>query len=487
MSDNEIKTFIGPRGYTLKKKYIDNTELDLIRKELNVKPYAPPTSINKPESFFIFRESKNHMYIPKFYGITKYGKPDAYKITEGEDIDITFNGELREKQKPVVIKYMEHAKKHGGGLLELHTGFGKTICALNIISKLKKKTLIIVHKDFLARQWEERIAQFLPDATVGRMQAKTIQIKGRDIVIAMLQSLSMKDYDIKLFKCFGLTIVDESHHISSQVFSRALLKVVTKYTLGLSATMNRKDKLTHVIKKYLGETIYSKQRDSNNDTVVVKAIEYSHDDIDFKRDERDYRGKIKYSTMIKKLCDFNRRSEFILDVLTNILKDDKGDMQIMILGHNKSLLTYLYDAIVHRDIASVGYYLGGMKDSALKDSENKKIVVATYAMASEGLDIKTLNTLIMVTPKVDVTQSVGRILRKKKSNALIIDIIDQHSLFQRHWLKRRAFYRKQKFKIYKTMLNGYKDNIENWLDISKRTYKKKSKIFNNKCSLIDSS
>tara|TARA_B000000557_G_scaffold257486_1_gene250836 strand:+ start:1717 stop:3186 length:1470 start_codon:yes stop_codon:yes gene_type:complete len=486
MENNEICTYIGPRGYTIIKKCLEESELDLIRRELTVTPYAPPNSIVKPESFYIFRESKKKIYIPKFYGIDNYGKPDGYIINSGDDIDINFNGELREKQKPVVEKFIKHAKKYGGGLLELHVGFGKTICALNIISKLKKKTLIIVHKEFLARQWEERIETFIPDATVGRIQGKTINIKGNDIVIAMLQSISMKEYDIDLFKSFGLTIIDECHHISSQVFSRSLLKIVTRYTLGLSATMERKDRLTHVIKKYLGETVDKIER-IGNDNVIVKGIEYYHSDTDYSKDERDYRGKIKYTTMIKKLCEFNRRSEFILDVLIHTLKHGDADMQIMIIGHNKTILYYLYDAIVHRNIGSVGYYIGGMKECELKSSEDKKIIVATYSMASEGLDIKTLNTLIMVTPKVDVKQTVGRILRKKECNALVIDIIDQHTLFQRHWKKRKTFYRKQEYKVYRTNMDNFKNDITEWTYEGKKSKKVKKikKQFNDNQFIMD--
>ena len=160
-----------------------------------------------------------------------------------------------------------------------------------------------------------------------------------------------------------------------------------------------------------------------------------------------------------------------MEILKHTLEHGDDDIQIMILGHNRNLLTYLHDAIQHRDIASVGFYVGGMKEADLKISETKKVVIATYAMAEEGLDIKSLNTLIMATPKVDVTQAVGRILRKKESEALVIDIIDQHSLFQRHWGKRRAFYRKQNFTIQKTYMEGYKNGV--WEDISKRGKKKK--------------
>jgi len=125
------------------------------------------------------------------------------------------------------------------------------------------------------------------------------------------------------------------------------------------------------------------------------------------------------------------------------------DQQFMILAHNKSLITYLHDAIAHRNIAggSVGYYIGGMKDAALKQSESKKIIIATYAMASEGLDIKTLTSLILASPKTDVCQSVGRILRQKHSSPLVIDIIDGHDIFMSQWYKRRKYYKSQNYKI----------------------------------------
>ena len=64
----------------------------------------------------------------------------------------------------------------------------------------------------------------------------------------MLQSLSMKDYEQSLFNEFGFTIVDECHHISAEVFSRVLFKVVTPYALGLSATMKKKRRINKSIK-----------------------------------------------------------------------------------------------------------------------------------------------------------------------------------------------------------------------------------------------
>ena len=161
--------------------------------------------------------------------------------------------------------------------------------------------------------------------------------------------------------------------------------------------------------------------------------------------------------MISKLCNYNHRSEFILEVLKKELEVNK-EQQIMILAHNKSLLTYLYKAIEHRNIGSVGYYVGGMKEEQLKESEGKKIIIATYAMASEGLDIKSLTTLLMASPKTDVCQSVGRILRTKHTSPLVIDIIDNHDVFVKQWQKRRKYYMKQKYNIISTKNNDYMDD-----------------------------
>jgi superfamily II DNA or RNA helicase len=217
--------------------------------------------------------------------------------------------------------------------------------------------------------------------------------------------------------------------------------------------MNRKDGTTKVFKMFLGDVIFKGKREEERE-VVVRAIDYYANDEEFNHEVTDFRGNPAYSTMISKLCEYNRRSEFILKVLTDMLLENPSQ-QIMIIGHNKNLLKYLYDAIKHRNIASVGYYVGGMKEAALKETESKTIVVATFSMASEGLDIKSLTTLFMVTPKTDIEQTIGRILREKHKNPIVVDIIDSHSIFQNQWKKRRAFYIKENYKIIHTTNSKY--------------------------------
>jgi superfamily II DNA or RNA helicase len=168
--------------------------------------------------------------------------------------------------------------------------------------------------------------------------------------------------------------------------------------------------------------------------------------------------------MISKLCEYNRRSEFILTVLSDMLVENPKQ-QVMILAHNKNLLKYLHDAIESRNIATVGYYVGGMKEVALKLTETKQVVIATYSMAAEALDIKTLTTLIMATPKTDIEQSVGRILREKHSQPVVVDIIDSHDPFQKQWYKRKAFYKKENYKIIYTKSANYDKDTSGWRTI----------------------
>jgi hypothetical protein len=103
-----------------------------------------------------------------------------------------------------------------------------------------------------------------------------------------------------------------------------------------------------------------------------------------------------------------------------------------------------------------------MKQCNLQETEGKQIVLATYAMAAEALDIKTLSSLVMVTPKTDITQSVGRILRVKHENPIIVDIVDSHDLFQNQWKQRRAFYKKANYRIRQIDSNKYTNMSLDW-------------------------
>jgi len=430
--------FLGSKGYTIPKELLTPLQQNELKRHLTFTPQLKCYGDTK--EFHAFRESPNKFYVPRFYGY-RYG-PVPSRISEGTTIHVPFHGTIRKEQQDAISAFM----RVGCGLLELPCGFGKTILALYLIHLLKKKTIVIVHKEFLLEQWIERIHEFLPTATIGRIQGDTVDIN-KDIVIGMLQSISMKQYPKEVFQDFGFTIIDETHHIAAEVFSNALFQLVTPYMLGLSATMERKDGLTKVFKMFLGEIAYSAQREKTQ--VFIHKVSYSTNDKDYNEVIKNFKGETNYTCMIKKISEFNPRKECILSILTAILKLTTTK-QVMILAHTKALLNYLHDAIDHRKLDSVGYYIGGMKQTALKESETKRIILATYAMAEEALDIKTLSTLILATPKNDVTQAVGRILRVKHETPLVIDIVDSHPTFVNQWKKRRAYYNTQEYTIIET-------------------------------------
>ena len=235
--------------------------------------------------------------------------------------------------------------------------------------------------------------------------------------------------------------------------------------------MQRKDGLTKVFQMFMGNIIHTEKRDTSKANVLVQGIQYKVNDPDFNETILDSRGNAQYSTMISKLCSYNRRSELIIKIVDHLIKNGGDKRQIMILGHIKVLLHYLYDSLINKNIAngSIGYYMGGMKQSQLKESETKQVIIGTYSMASEGLDIKTLNTLIMATPKSDIVQTVGRILRSDFHQPLVVDLIDSHDVFKRQYYTRNRFYKKQNYKVEKYTSDEYFEhsfkNINNNEDI----------------------
>ena len=409
----EAKTILTKRGYAIVKKRFHFTEIDKCKKDLTVKPYVKEDYGAKPTPFPIYLESSKKLYLPKHYGLEKFGEPDQVKITKGIEINLEFKGQLRPKQTPIVQAFLKSTDngtfhtKSNGGIISVPCGWGKTIIALNLISKLKRKTIIIVHKGFLLNQWEQRIKEFLPGAKIGRIQGPTIDIEGKDIVIAMLQSISMKDYDTSVFEDFGFTIVDECHHIAAEVFSRSLPKINSYYSLGLSATPNRADGLQTVFAMFLGPMLY-RITSADDKKVLVRVIEYNDNNATYSKNEITGYGKICVPRMITNISENENRNKLIVFLAKKLVDAGK---QVLLLSDRRNHLSYLYGKI--NEFTTVGYYVGGMKQKDLDISEKANVILGTFPMSSEGLDIPTLDSIIFATPKSSIEQSIGRITRKK--------------------------------------------------------------------------
>ena len=319
-----------------------------------------------------------------------------------------------------------------------------TVCALNIIAQLKKKTLIVVHKDFLLNQWRERIQQFLPSASVGLIKAKVTDVEDKDIVIGSLQSLSMKDYDLAAFDGFGLMVVDECHRTGAEVFSKVYKKINTRYTLGLSATVTRKDGMSKVFKWHLGDIVY--KGGQRKDTVNIDVKTFYDPCPSYSAEVLLYNGKANVSRMINNICDFKPRLEYISTCIIDVLQREP-QRKVLVLSDRRKHLEDMRAALAGS--VTTGFYYGGMKPDDLKESETKQVLLATFAFCAEGLDVAQLDTLVLASPKSDIIQSVGRILREKECNRvntpLVIDIVDDFSIFRAQAAKRRKYYKSQKY------------------------------------------
>ena len=318
-----------------------------------------------------------------------------------------------------------------------------TVVALYIACALKSKTLVIVHKDFLVNQWKERIKEFT-NASIGTLQGKTVDVENKDIVIGMLQSISQLKYSKEILSQFKFVIYDECHHTSAETFSKALYSIKTTYQLGLSATPTRKDGLTKVYKWFLGEILYQVER-QNTETVKVTRYLCKSDSIYYK-DCINVIKKPCIPSMINNVVKYEERNEFIIDIIKPLIKEGRD---ILILSERRGHLSQMKELLLQKLDIESGLYVGGMKSHDLDLSCEKQVILATYQMASEGFDCKKLNTLIMVTSKSDIVQSVGRILRKKheKIIPLIIDFGDMFSVFSNQAKKRLKFYEKSKYDI----------------------------------------
>lgn len=431
------------KGYAVALNTLSDTALNDLKESLTVTPESN-ADYGVCASYRVYAMSKNYIYIPR-----NFKEPYLGEYANGAAFSGEFVGKLKTETNQVeaVDAVLRGLRAKRSGILSLPTGYGKTTVALYILTKVKQKTLIVVHKEFLLTQWVERIQQFVPSARIGRLQANIVDVDDKDIVIGMLQSLSKKDYDKSILKDFGFTIIDETHHVCTRTFSKLFTKINTKYLLGLSATLERKDGLTKVLNWFLGDVLYKVER-RRQSHVYVKRVDYKCDAYGSFPLNRMKKPSIPEA--ITTIVEQAERNEQIVDMVRDLMNDHRRILVLTDRRQHCMDLLGLCEARAELEDRTFGLYIGGMKAEQLKESESCDAIFATYSLAHEGLDIPVLDTLIMASPKSDIVQSVGRILREtigKKNNPYIIDIVDMWGPFQYQFFKRSKYYKSAGFHV----------------------------------------
>ena len=459
--NDNIKTKLTRFGYIVNKILVAPEVIKKIKTDLTVKPFKMQAfaKFAKDDSFPVYVENGDYIGIPKYYGLEQFGKPVVNKI---ETYDYTewkmkYKGKLRPNQEIAVNKVLKGFEEYRGGLLIAGCGSGKTNMAIWLACHFKLKTLFVVHKNFLKDQVMNRIRSTTNIQNIGVIQGKKVQTDS-PFVVGMIQTLTQKNGKISddVFKDFGLIIIDEVHHMGARNFSKFYQKVSAKYMLGISAERKRNDGLYKIINWYMGPILHQEEQ-KPNDMVVVKNFHYktsNHDRMEViinkttKEPDR--------STMISNLVFIKKRTRFIYNLVQELY--DQGKNILCLTGRIKhvNILKKLLDADPTTK-GNVGTYLGGTDAKELKESSTKQIILGTYDMAQEGLDIENLNVVIMCTPKSSIKQSIGRILRKEiyEEHPIVIDIIDDNDIFSKQHRTRTTYYDQQQYNIQDFYVSDY--------------------------------
>lgn len=449
MSDvSKLSRVLTHMGYAIRKDSLTGPQIQDLRKQLTVAPKAAGRFAKQGEPFTVFMESASRFYCPRMWARETYGEAEGNILVDGESLrgNLEFIGKPYDYQVAIVNQF---TAANANGLICVPCGRGKTFMAINIAARLGKKFLIVVDKEFLLQQWAGELKALMPGIRIGILQESKKQIGAEyDCTIAMIQTLVQREFAETDFRCFGFTIFDECHHLGASNFSRALLKVQTKHMLGLSATPTRDDGLTKVFEWFLGKPVYWEKTREADPNVIVRKIDFETEDDTYNNVPTDFQGETVLARLLTQIVDCEERNEVIDQLLADLVKEPKR--RILVLSERKSHLERIEKGLPKG--TTFGYYIGGMKEEVREEgARNAQVLLGTYAMASEAMNIKTLNTMIMASPRKKIEQSTGRILRTRKDERevepLIVDIVDSHDVYQSQWGKRKAYYKRCAYKI----------------------------------------
>lgn len=412
-------------------------------KSLTVVPKVAPINGQRPEPFSVCEQRMYTLEIPKFIGLSWFESPQRDERSLGPIVTFNFTGRLTSsKERPQQQAHdrcVTQLCDIGGALLVLPCGFGKTVVSLAIAASMKRKTLIVVTSVELAHQWRERIQQFL-GCPVGLIQGDSLETEP-PMVIAMLQTLLRRQPDLTRF---GTCVLDEAHHVAARSFSQVMPLIPCRYILGLSATPNRKDGLKKVLLWSVGPVAFEALRDHDAENVpnVMRCLV-----TEGKRKVITYKnGEVGRSKMITWLTQDRERNEFIIHMLNMVLTKNNQRKVLMLTDRREHV--EILQALIG-DTWSSGLILGGMKKDDVEVSKEKQVLLSTYHYCSEGFDLARLDTLFMVSPRSDVEQTIGRVLRQhpEKQRPLILDFIDTFSVFEDQGKKRKAYFEKLRYNV----------------------------------------
>ena len=315
-------------------------------------------------------------------------------------------------------------------IINANVSFGKTFTGIAISTKLKQKTLVLVHTVYLRDQWVKEVEKTLGIAP-GIIGSGKVDDKG-PIVIANIQTF--RKYINQYKETFGTVITDECHHCPSAMFEEALNKLKARYKIGLSATLGRKDQLHVVLTDYFGKKIYRPPRENQlkpEINVIQTSIPFTSNMM------------IPWATKVNELV--GREDYFGLVTTLASMYADTG-RKVLVLADRTEFLEKCYTKHEDKSVLIIGATKN--RDEAvelLKEDDSINILYGAISIFKEGISINDLDTVILATPTNNefmLEQIIGRILRKQegKNTPIVVDILLAGTTAKRQAKTRIAHY-----------------------------------------------
>jgi superfamily II DNA or RNA helicase len=351
---------------------------------------------------------------------------------------------LRDYQTEAVDVYMRRKI----GILELGTGAGKTEIAIEIIRRLKCRSLFIVDKIELLRQTKKRIEDSL-GIEVGEIGAGVDNIK--DVTVATIQTLNKhldtyRDY----LKTIKFAIFDETHKVAAKSYVK-ISRYLTgaEFRLGLSGTAFRDDGNDMMIYAVTGPIVHQ----LNSKTLIERGW-LVKPQIYFIRDflPRDVMYNIEQESKTGLINESPVYSVYYNNFITNETHRNTKIIETVsrFKGKRILILTKLIDhgKLLNEMIPNSQHLYGDTnkedREKMFKDfvEGTVPILISTISIFSEGIDIPELDIVINASANkgdVKTIQVLGRILRKLegKKSAMYVDFYDESKFFRSASMSRR--------------------------------------------------
>lgn len=378
------------------------------------------------------------------------------RTTDGDPIE-RFKTSIKARDE-VQLRWVNEvsalAKQGESFIAVAHTGFGKTYAGTKAIARLQRKTLIVVPKTDIMDQWLKvlRTCTSLTPEQIGVAQADRCEYQGRSVVVGMLQSLAMHEYEEDFYNAFGVVVFDESHRIAADIMQQVCWRFPARVRIGLSATPERKDGRFATVRAHVGPIRVRAQKDVQPFRVLVyqtswvcpRRTVFDHETGEHRIEAIPHSpGRTAHITKLFK-NDAERVDLVARCIARSFHQGRKVVAFFLTLAHLEVVSLHL---TTHYGIpaAEQGRYIGGSdsgkkREARLRTQAKKRILLATYKMIAEGTDIPDLDTAVLADPMADVRQSVGRILRELegKKKPVVFDLVDRDLKLFRSYAKARA-------------------------------------------------